>query len=236
MKIVAIGDIHGRPVWRKAFEQYDQADQYVFLGDYVDGYGTSDEVVYMNLHNILQMKKKMPDKITLLVGNHDIQYLHYPFFRCSGFRPEMQEPLSTLFNSNRSLFGVAYQYGNYLFSHAGISNTWYEKEWEFLQENGLAANSSNLAEVLNSIENSPEFDRLHVAGAARGGGKGSVGGITWADRTETIADPLRGFHQVVGHTKGQDIIKVDFAPTLPNTSITYIDCLDTKIAFLELTL
>ena len=40
MKIAAIGDVHGRPIWKDVFQDAVNkgADKIVFLGDYIDPY------------------------------------------------------------------------------------------------------------------------------------------------------------------------------------------------------
>ena len=35
-KIVVIGDIHGRAIWRKIVDDNPDADRFIFLGDYFD--------------------------------------------------------------------------------------------------------------------------------------------------------------------------------------------------------
>ena len=37
-KLVVIGDIHGRAVWRKIVDDNPDADKFIFLGDYFDSH------------------------------------------------------------------------------------------------------------------------------------------------------------------------------------------------------
>src|ERR1700748_2969021 len=105
MKHVIIGDLHGRTIWERVnFSNYQKA---VFLGDYVDSFTRSDGVILDNLKNIIALKKQYPEKIVLLLGNHDVQYLHYPQYHCPGFRPCLQPELTNIFRSNRGLFQMA---------------------------------------------------------------------------------------------------------------------------------
>ena len=101
-KILTLGDIHGRDKWMfhthgspHEFNHwmtmvengvpadaeefwnempYTQYDQIVFVGDYVDSYDLSNVLILDNLKKILLFKKALPDKVVLLLGNHDIQY------------------------------------------------------------------------------------------------------------------------------------------------------------------
>jgi len=123
MKHIAIGDIHGRDSWQRVNTKL--YEKVIFLGDYVDSHTLSDFTILENFKKIISLKKRNPEKVILLLGNHDVHYLHYPRFECSGFRKTMQPELSALFRRNADLFQVAYQKDNYLFTHAGVTNNWY---------------------------------------------------------------------------------------------------------------
>ena len=103
-KILTLGDIHGRDKWmfhthgsphefnhwmtmvengvpadaEEFWKEmpYTQYDQIVFVGDYVDSFDISNVRILDNLKKILFFKKALPDKVVLLIGNHDIQYLN----------------------------------------------------------------------------------------------------------------------------------------------------------------
>jgi hypothetical protein len=45
-----------------------------------------DLTIDRNLQDIIALKKACPEKVLLLLGNHDVQYMFYPHFRSSGFR------------------------------------------------------------------------------------------------------------------------------------------------------
>src|SRR5690554_631315 len=107
IKILAVGDLHGKSCWQAI--DFDQYDKVIFMGDYVDSTSHSDEEILDNFSEVIEVKKRHPEKVVLLLGNHDIQYLYYPDFRCSGFRPAMQISLTELFNQNSHLFQIAHQ-------------------------------------------------------------------------------------------------------------------------------
>ena len=127
MKHLVIGDLHGKDCWQDI--NINACDKVIFLGDYVDHWSLPDHIITQNLLEIIELKKKHPEKVELLLGNHDVQYLHYPDFLCSGFRPQMQRKLTAIFDSNRHLFNIAYQRDLHLFSHAGVTNAWYAEFW-----------------------------------------------------------------------------------------------------------
>ncbi len=230
MKILIISDLHGRSVWKEAY--FSAYDRVIFLGDYTDSFVESDETIYENLKEIIQLKRKKPNKVILLIGNHDAQYLHFPHYRCSGYRPHTQPALSTLFAKHESLFQVAHQEADYLFTHAGVSSNWLAyAQQKVAKELPDLKPDKGMAKFLNELHRQPLRLRnlLFEVGPERGG-LDAFSGPVWADRTETFIDFLPDFHQIVGHTP------VDDFTTASNQtgSITYTDVLETKTAFYEI--
>ena len=232
MTILTISDLHGRTAWREA--DLSPYDQVIFLGDYTDSYVVDDETIYTNLHDIIQLKRKSPTKVVLLIGNHDAQYLHFPYYRCSGFRAWAQPALSNLFAKYEPLFQVAHQQGAYLFTHAGVTNRWLiHAQTKSGNHAGPVTPDDDLANLLNDLHRQPLPVRnlLFEVGPKRGGYDAHSGPV-WADRSETKNDYLTGFHQIVGHTPVDDFTTVRGV----SGSITYTDVLETKTAFYEITI
>ena len=229
MRLFTISDLHGRTAWKEA--NLDGYDRVIFLGDYTDSYTETDETIYTNLHKIIELKQRQPDKFVLLIGNHDAQYLHYPHYRCSGFRASAQPVLSALFAKHETLFQVAHQEKSYFFTHAGITNKWLKRFLAKTENEMLPIPPAyNLAGLLNEIHHqSPRFRNLLFEVGPKRGGYDLCSGPIWADRSETKIDYLSGFNQVVGHTPVDDFM------TLRDEtgSITYTDVLQTKTAFYE---
>lgn len=111
MKALVIGDIHGKEDWKDV--DYMEYDRVIFVGDYLDSFTHSSAQLYSNLRGIIELKSFFPNKITLLLGNHDIQYFRFSWinatFRCSGYRPDLeyQFEVSKVFENNLSLFEIA---------------------------------------------------------------------------------------------------------------------------------
>ena len=95
MKVIAIGDLHGKDCWKEV--DFSRFDKVIFLGDYTDSFSETDEEIFTNLREIVHLKKTNREKFVLLLGNHDVQYLHFPYYNCSGFRPEAQKELTGFF-------------------------------------------------------------------------------------------------------------------------------------------
>lgn len=233
MKILVIPDLHGKTIWKEAVVNL-YFDICIFLGDYVDAsLDVSDKQICDNLLQIIQYKKENPDNVFLLLGNHDIHYMYYPNYPCSGFREALQPVLTSIFINDQSSFQIAFQQNNYLFTHAGVSKNWYGKHKENFNFKG------NLAVNLNNINNSDKRNILHEVGEIRGGWglNKQHGGPTWADKSETLQSMLKGFHQIVGHSKVSNLTKIyEGDNEESDTSITYCDCLGSKTEFLLLEL
>jgi len=218
IKSITCGDLHGSDIWKNI--NPNNYDKIIFIGDYVDSFTVSNIIMKHNLLDIIQFKKDNMDKVILLIGNHDQQYISgNPNQRCSGFRPEMLWDFQDIFRKNKNLFQVAYQIDNYLWTHAGISEEWYKYSAK-RQISMCDLENETIADQLNGLYQYNKQSLFDV-GSSRGGIM-DVGGILWADKNETSKDPLPDYHQIVGHTNIENIetIKKD-----DSTSITYIDCL-----------
>lgn len=240
IRCCVVGDLHGRDCWLDIIP--NRFSKIIFLADYCDSYTHSNAEILHNLKQIIEFKKEYKDKVVLLLGNHDLQYweINNPVApKCidNGYRLEMAHDLYFLFKENEKLFQVAYQIGNYLFTHAGISEGWYNQHrdvikgfWDLLADSG-GHTGVNLAEVLNKLAQTRHRGILHDIGEARRGDFGTFGGPFWADYKETSISPLQGYRQIVGHTPKNDIESIHFNET---TSITYVDVLATREKIYEL--
>lgn len=244
MKVLAVGDIHGEDWWKAAvfgakalhdsfvngddigihnFRFIRESLHVVFVGDYVDSFSVSTPEMTENLRQIVHLAKSFPEHFTLLLGNHDIQYIHTQY-RCSGFRPEAYFDFRDIFEENRNLFKAAYLHGNILISHAGLTQRMWNTCVKFLNSTELydwKDPEKNIADHLNFLYEA-HFEPLFYAGMARGG-MSLTPGIFWADKRELIADPLKGYSQVVGHTviKKKEIVSLE-----DGNALFFIDTMD----------
>lgn len=99
----------------------------VFLGDYLDPYGYVHRGKLLdNLRAIMQLKRDRPEDVVLLLGNHDLHYFCEDACIGTRFDEEIAEAASCMFLHNIDLFQYAFQDGEYLFTHAGVSQEWFE--------------------------------------------------------------------------------------------------------------
>lgn len=196
MKILVLGDIHGRLCWLDIIKR-ENPDLTVFLGDYVSTHDDiSSEQQCMNLEDILNHKAENPDKVILLRGNHDLQHLGYYWAECSGLFRGVLNWLAEPHMKQRflDLTQWIYIYDNIVFSHAGISETW----WSNVKEKHPEVID---LEDINKLEPSETFAFTadHPFGDYYGTSKTQP--CTWI-RPQTLArDCIKNYTQVVGHTR-----------------------------------
>lgn len=207
-QILIVPDVHGREFWKRSISGDYKA--IVFLGDYLDPYSV-DQVYGADALNclieIVNLKKMFPDKVHLLLGNHDIPYFQPDIF-IPGPRHDwnIHARAEKVFKENRKLFEVAWQEGSYLFSHAGITRGW-------LTQNGWGGQipfPESVAEWLDNMSYGEiGLGQLAQCGEPRWGDY-EYGSPLWADWMELLEDQVTGkgpllpggLFQVVGHSMG----------------------------------
>jgi hypothetical protein len=216
MRVIVVGDLHGRETWKLI--DPGQFDRIIFLGDYVDSLVIHPWLALRNLREIIDLKRQYPHKITLLLGNHDIQYSEFPFpHTCANICYDFQPHYTQLFRENKELFKVAEGIDDYLFTHAGVTNQFIKTNLSAWSDE-ILNHEYHVADLLNDLHQEEFRQVLHTVGKPRGG-RDVCGGITWADMSETFDDHLVGYHQVVGHTPVKKFTTTgDYM-----SSITYID-------------
>lgn len=240
MKILVIGDLHGRisqfieGVKKFESEGYDKLIQ---IGDLADSYDRSNEDILACFKLSADIKESYGDRFIQLFGNHEWSYL-FGRMMCSGYRPDLNATLNPWLNAAyKGWFQVAHQEGNTLFTHAGVQQKWFKKYEVLLMKHGFG--DSDLATALNNmVDTGDGCEKLYEVGTKRGGWRGDYGGPMWADRVELESyGPIKGYKQIVGHTPCKFIERVDKfegGKVYPNTSVTFTDCLGSVERFLDL--
>lgn len=104
-------------------------DKIFFVGDYYDHHGDAevqDEEAVKNFLEIIEFKKQYPDKVFLCIGNHDLHYLE-GFDAVSNFQSHNYGIFRKSLEDNLEYLNIAYEYEDYVISHAGVSANWYER-------------------------------------------------------------------------------------------------------------
>lgn len=213
-KILIIPDVHGRTFWRVAEEVINEMDKVVFLGDYLDPYPeeniTPDDALN-EFYKILEFKNKYPEKVVLLIGNHDMHYIELRFSDASRMNKFRRVEIHELFLDNIQKFQLVYLFEDkYLFSHAGVYQKW-------LEFSGI--HGEDLLDTKKILQD--YWYILDVCSWYRGG-YDIVGSCVWADLRESLQmELLPNVTQIIGHTQ---IIKPYITAKLR--------CLDTSTCYI----
>lgn len=193
-KILIIPDVHGRTFWRVAEEVINEMDKVVFLGDYLDPYPdeniTPDDALN-EFYKILEFKDKYPEKVVLLIGNHDMHYIELRFGNASRMNKLRRVEIHELFMDDIKNFQLVYLLEDkYLFSHAGVYQKW-------LESSGLHGE-----DLLNTSKILTDYWYVLDAYTWYRGGYDIVGSCVWADLRESLhMELLPNVIQIIGHTQ-----------------------------------
>lgn len=197
MKILVLGDIHARTCWEKIVEK-ESPDKVIFLGDYVSTHDkVSDKQQIDNFENILKFKENNNNEVILLRGNHDMQHLmgNLDTFECSGYFPIVGNWCQK--NYERIMKNTQWIYidGEFMFSHAGVTETWF---------NDVPVEKY---EDINKLPPSELFG-FRPDNIWDMYGDTKTQGLTWV-RPEVLARyTIVGYTQFVGHTVVEKIVDI----------------------------
>lgn len=194
MKIVVLGDVHGRSIWSDIVRKESDADKIIFLGDYVSSHdpNITPEAQISELTKIMVYKEINKDKVILLRGNHDTQHLGYYWAECSDPEYKVLCYMSGSEVKERflNLTQWIYLYDNIIFSHAGISKVWLENIGVIDIEGINMIPPSEIFGFWPS-EKMSSYDRY---------GTSETQPCTWIRPNTLIENMVEGYIQVVGHT------------------------------------
>ena len=204
--MIIIPDIHGRLFWEKPVKEYLGHEHIVFLGDYVDPY--HDEFInrrhmLRRLGEIINLKRENPDSVTLLLGNHDLQYLDSRM-RAGRYDFANRETIRQIIEKAAGLFQITFTQGKYLFTHAGLLEGWIKHSRKRMQN--LPEDDKDVPEALNTLWNDPRQRASLLLALAdtptSRNGMNVYGSPVWSDAMDMRTDrpEVDGFLQVFGHT------------------------------------
>lgn len=207
-KVIAIGDIHGRNIWKQIVNKETDADKIIFVGDYFDSFNIDGETQINNFLDIMEFKKSMPEKVITLIGNHDYHYTNSCTSTYSGYQFGNHLNIAAVLENNYKQLQVCHQIDKFLFSHAGLTNTW--------------CSHHNI--VLDNIEQSvndlwryrPASFNFKIGQNMSYTGDDITQGPFWVRPGSLAIDRIKGFTHIVGHTNSVAI-------TLDNPNIVVID-------------
>lgn len=221
MKLIAIGDIHGRDSWKKIISVHPDADKIIFVGDYFD---TLDKITPLeqiqNFEKIVEFKENTDKAVILLIGNHDHHYFSdIGHTSTAGYQAGAAPAISQILEENRKLLSMAYRHENYLFTHAGVTKT-------FLKENGWV--NEPIDEYINDLwEYKP---RSFIFNGTNQFGDNICQTPIWVRPRSLMKDSKElGLIQIVGHTS---MNRIDIKGKSTGSRYFFIDTLGTSGEYL----
>ena len=251
-KFILVPDIHGCDFWKKALPFVDGCERVIFLGDYHDPYsheGISKADSIQNFMDIIEFAKQHPDKVELLLGNHDLSYYN----RGKGdnwsvgsdrFDWDNQSTLRSLFRTNHELFRMAAYVEcpegihKFLFSHAGVNPGWL-KGWNLIKDYNPTETPAEAVFIhIDNLFQAADEKFIESLGDVSHyrGGYTPYGSMVWADCDEFNTTPETPYIQVFGHTQqlnfvGTNIFDQKWEPGKPKVLGDNNVCLDCHQCF-----
>jgi hypothetical protein len=222
MKIVTCGDTHGRLNWKDIVaKELESSDKFIFIGDYFDThYDETPEQQLSNFNDIVAFKKANMDKVILLVGNHDMHYLSGVNESYSGFQHGWYKQFNEVLESAlaEGLMQMCYVYDKYVFTHAGVTNTW-------CATYGVNRQPHLLEDSINELFKTNKYAFYFQMGYNYSqSGDDVTQSPLWVRLPSLFQDGLIGFRFVVGHTTLKELTITE--------NVIGIDCLGTTGEYL----
>ena len=207
MSILVIPDVHGRSFWREAVNKHgNECDKIIFLGDYCDPYDDEDITVSDTLNNfedIIKFARENRDKVVLLLGNHCLHYVNENVGISTRYDEFRASKISKMYNENKDLFSLAAEENiggkRFLFTHAGVMRSWYERNKKLIGDELTADNINKLLETNEGILTLSEISKFRTYFSSY-----KSGSPIWSDvRERALSDDedVEGIDfQIFGHT------------------------------------
>lgn len=202
-KILTVGDSHGcRNPLIIARQNLNNFDKIIFLGDFFDHDDGSFEEQKKIFTEVMQLKHAYPEKIIVLLGNHDANYI---LPEMAKWQPEHETEIQNLILKNINKIDLTYLEKCWLFSHAGVSEVWfynqliadgYSSEPALLLKNKF---NKTYSDNFNNRIHSKDFSILKFCGTS-GYGDEITQNPMWIRPDSLMLSALPDFNQVVGHS------------------------------------
>lgn len=207
MKVCCIGDIHGTTKFLQCYNDIlkndNECEKIIVFGDHFDPYEYFSPEEMIEKYNEFIEICHNDERIVSLLGNHDLS--SYVIWNdCTNRTARFSRPFSEVITPNLKDSYLCYRIGDYLFSHAGVSQTWF---------NGL--NDENQQRILNNHKGWTQQELTKIVSFYDGDfshyGNDEHQGCTWIRPDALCDDPLGEYNQVVAHTIVDEITKVEMS-------------------------
>lgn len=208
MKILVLGDTHGRNIWKEIVKK-ESPELTIFIGDYFDSFNISAAEQIYNFKEIIEFKKN--NDVIMLTGNHDYHYLQTIQDRYSGYQSIHAFDIQDLLETNLNYLQMVYIHDGILFSHAGVTKTWM-KTWQL-------NSPEEINELFKYKRKAFEFQGHNIYG------DDITQSPIWVRESSLRRDKI-DFPMVVGHTQLDKLLLDD--------EVTMIDTLGTSGEYLKI--
>lgn len=203
MRVLVLPDTHGNSRNFESIQKHvSSVDKIIFLGDYFDSHYpdcdfTQQRDVFLKIMNF---KKTCDKPVVVLLGNHDLAYL--PAYRgdtnISPHQYEHQTDIENLLKDNVENLQILDVIDNWIFSHAGLSNKWFERTMRYLKHLDPGKNPTilDINKLLQQYHDLSLFN--HCSNDPYGDDQDE--GCMWIRPPSLISFGLIGYNQTVGHT------------------------------------
>lgn len=210
-KVCCIGDIHGTEKFLKCYDDIlkndNDCDYIIVFGDHFDPYEDISLDVMIDRYKKFDEIRKNDSRIISLLGNHDLA--HYVIYgdetnRTYRYGGSAQK-ISDCIVPNLPESYLCFRIGDYLFSHAGVSEDWLEyldKVSPLDDDRKVIRNYREM--IFNNHKGWTSGDLSQIVRFSyhdwSGYGNHETQGCTWIRPGCLIGCAVRGYNQVVAHT------------------------------------
>jgi len=129
MRVLAVGDIHTKDwIIEKVEKLLSKYDRVIFVGDYADDFGNDGLESLDTWAKLYQLHQANPDKVKLVLGNHDFIYVNKTPTLQTGYNRVTQlaidSPANKYLKDWLLSLPIVLEEDGVTFSHAGLANGW----------------------------------------------------------------------------------------------------------------
>ena len=211
MKVAAIGDIHGTTKFLECYTNIQKndsdVDKIIVMGDWFDPYEDINLDIMIERYNKFVEIWKSDNRIISIVGNHDIA--GYIIQNDCTNRTERffknKQKITDVIKPNLSESYLTYKIGDYIFSHAGVSQDW-------LHDISQYANCNYVHNIMNCKKGWTEDELTDICTFYpydfSGYGIDKHQSCVWIRPQALYSCAIENYNQVVAHTRLKEITKV----------------------------
>ena len=211
MKVAVIGDVHGTTkfleCYKNILENDSDVDKIIVLGDWFDPYVEIDLETMINRYNEFVKILRKDDRIISILGNHDIAgYIVYNDCTNRTIRfGKGSQKISDAIEQILSESYITFKIGDYMFSHAGVSQDWLNYISQYSYKNYVDC-------VMNCKKGWTEDELADICSYYpydfSGNGSDKHQSCVWIRPISLYDCAIDGYNQVVAHTIVENISKI----------------------------